>query len=90
MVTQHPQDGHLSALGWSPIIQNQLPKYCRPASQGWSPTIQSMITHHTKLLKSDKTLELQLNKEFDTSAAQLVNYFFLEEPLFQIWTPYYA
>ena len=73
IVTQHPQDGHLSALGWSPIIQNHIPKYCCPAFQGWSPTIQSMVTHHPKLLKSDKTQQLQLNKEFDTSAAQLVH-----------------
>ena len=34
--------------------------------------IPSMVTHHPKLLKSDKTLQLQLNKEFDTSTAQLV------------------
>ena len=72
MVTQHPRDGHISALGWSPIIQNYLPKQCCPASQGWSPTIPSMVTHHPKLLQSDQTQQLQLNKEFDTSAAQLV------------------
>ena len=36
--------------------------------------IPSMVTHHPKLLKSDKTLQLQLNKEFDTSAAQLVHF----------------
>ena len=72
MVTQHPRDGHLSALGWSPIIQNHPPKYWpklpkdgHPWSQAWSP-------HHPKLLKSDKSLQLQLNKEFDTSVVQLV------------------
>ena len=77
MVNQHPRDGHLSALGLSPIIQNHPPKYCRPASQGWSPMITSMVTHHPKLLKSDKTEQLQLNKEFDTSAAQLVIVIFI-------------
>ena len=53
MATHHPKDkvGHLSALGWSPIIKNHLPKYCRPASQGWLPIIPSMVTHHPKLLK---------------------------------------
>ena len=74
MVTHYPRDNHLSTLCWSPIIQNHIPKYCCPASQGWSPMIPSMVTHHPKLLKSDKTLQLQLNKEFDTSAAQLVIY----------------
>ena len=39
--------------------------------------ITSMVTHHPKLLKSGKTCRLQLNKEFDTSAAQLVGVFFL-------------
>ena len=34
--------------------------------------IPSMVTHNPKLLKFDQIQQLQLNKEFDTSAAQLV------------------
>ena len=82
MVTQYPRDDHLQALGWSTIIQNHIPKYCCPASQGWSPMIPSMVTHHPKLLKSNKTQQLQLNKEFDTSAAQLVFNFFMTQCFF--------
>ena len=36
--------------------------------------IPSIVTHDPKLLKSDKTQGLQLNKEFDTSTAQLVQH----------------
>ena len=60
MVTQRPRDGHLSALGWSLTIQYHLNKDGHPRSQA------------SKILKSDQTKQLQLNKEFDTSAAQLV------------------
>ena len=61
MITHHPWNGHLSAFGWSPIIQYHLPKYCHPVSQGWSPTIPSMFNHHPKLLKFDKTIQNYFN-----------------------------
>ena len=76
MVTQHPQDGHLSVLSWSPSIQYHLPKYCRQASQGWSATIPNMVTQ-------DYWNLIKLNKEFDTSAAQLVQCYKWE--LFKIY-----
>ena len=44
MVPHHPLDGHLSSLGWSPIIQNMvthLSKDCHPASKGCSPRSQA-------------------------------------------------
>ena len=86
MVNHHPKDkdGHPASPGWSPISLRLVTHYSKspsqilsPASQGWSTMIPSMVTHHPKLLKFDKTLQLQLNKEFDTSAAQLVYNLFL-------------
>ena len=67
MVGYHPLDGHppSQGQGWSPSIPGMV------TALGWSPIIQSMVTHHPKL----QTQRLQLNKEFDTSAAQLVSYF---------------
>ena len=86
MVNHNPKDkdGHPASPGWSPISLRLVMYYSKspsqllfPASQGWSPMIPSTVTHHPKILKSDKTLQLQLNKEFDTSAAQLVFSIFL-------------
>ena len=77
---QLPKDGHLSALGWSPIIYymvTQLPKDCHSASKEWSPTISCMITHHKKLFKSYKTLRNSNQTWSFTLAQPSLSSFFL-------------
>ena len=78
MVTQLPKDGHLASMGWS-LVNDHL-KYGQPPSKGLSPRLQRMITHDLKHGQPPSKInqiwwnikKLQLNMEFDTSAAQLV------------------
>ena len=76
LVTHLSLDGHPSSLEWSPIIRNivtHLPKCGHPLCQGISPKHGHPPTKINQILKNLK--ELQPNKEFDTSAAQLINFF---------------
>ena len=82
MVTYHPQDGHPPSPGGSLTIRSLVihqSRKSRQASSGWSPTNSRMVpTNSLDCYRFPRTVtrhlqDGQLDIEFDSCAAQLVN-----------------